>query len=87
MGFDPSWPSHLAGEKFLCWGTNRSNSNQLLIHEFLDAHTGKFASIPGIFDASERKVRSGPSRVIDKYHACVNPTRQPLAALNVLGED
>jgi hypothetical protein len=59
----------------LCGRFNRSDANQLLVDELLNAHAGELAPVAGVLDASERQVRCRPGRVIDKHHASADAAR------------
>src|SRR6476646_5100599 len=76
-----------AGSDALCRRVDRSDANQLFVHELLDAHAGELASVAGVLDAAERQVRCRPGRVIDEHHARVDAARHAFAARNILGED
>src|ERR1035437_525269 len=76
-----SWKSRSCGR------VKGTHAHQLFVHELLDAHARKFASIAGVLDAAERQVRGRPGRVVDEHHARVNAAGHAFAARNIPGED
>jgi len=62
-------------------------ADQLSVHEFADAQVGEFTAVTGILDSAERQVRSRPCRLVDEDHTGVDLTGNPLATLDVLGDD
>ena len=65
---------------------DRYYANQLLVHELLYAETGKFTSVTGVLDPSERQFRRGPGRVVDEDHSSVKPAGHAFTSLYVSGE-
>ncbi len=47
-------PTKGEGKDLLDRGFGNPVANQLLVHEFLDAHVTQFAAVAGILDAAER---------------------------------
>jgi hypothetical protein len=59
------------------------NKNQFPVHELFNAKAGELCSIPGALNASERQLRKADIGIVDKDHACLDPTRHPLASLDI----
>jgi hypothetical protein len=59
--------------------------DQLFIHELSNSKLGQFATEAGVLYSAERKIRSGPCRLIDKDHARVDLACDPLSAFYIFG--
>src|SRR5258707_4429864 len=59
--------------------------DQLFIRELSNSKLGQFATEAGVLYSAKRKIRSGPCRLIDKDHACVDLACDPLSAFYIFG--
>src|SRR5271167_4313298 len=61
--------------------------DELLVDELAKTQFGQLSPEPGVLDAAERQLCSGPHRLIDEDHAALNPLREPPTAIDVGCED
>src|SRR5271155_4741354 len=61
--------------------------DELLVDELAKTQFGQLSPEPGVLDAAERQLCSGPHRLIDEDHAALNPLREPPPAIDVGCED
>src|SRR6185437_5251911 len=64
----------------------RGDVDQLAVDELAEAEVGQLAAEPGVLDAAERDLGSGPGRLVDEHHAAVDPPGHLAAPVGVPGE-
>jgi len=67
--------------------TEFTNSNQFLIHEFMNTQLRKFTTKTGTFGSSKRKIRMCPIRMINEYNARVNLIGCSIPTFDVTSKD
>src|SRR5271169_4686927 len=68
----------LNGERSRC-----SHANQFLVHELLDAETGKFLAISRPLDSTKWQVWGADKGIVDKDHPGIETTGDSLAVFDI----